>query len=81
MDGPIVFFVYPEWRLTFGSYSFIHICGFRIEAHREIYGGIGLGVALSAIISMFTLTNVSKVSSILIFGELVGKRLALKEIV
>jgi len=36
VDGPFIFFVYPEW---------------------EIYGGIGLGVALAAIISMFALSN------------------------
>lgn len=50
-----------DWLLV--PYSFIHICGFRIEARREIHGGIGLGVALAAIISMFALSNVSKVSS------------------
>jgi hypothetical protein len=47
----------------------------------EIYGGFGLGVAPAAIISMFTLSNVSKVSSIEISGKLVGKRLALTAIV
>jgi len=36
VDGPFIFFVYPEW---------------------EIYGIIGLGVALAAIISMFALSN------------------------
>lgn len=56
------------------------MCGFRIEARREIYGGNGLGVAFSAIISMFALSNVSKVSSIGISGKLVCKRLACTEI-
>jgi len=36
LDGPFIFFVYPEW---------------------DIYGAIGLGVALTAIISMFALSN------------------------
>jgi len=36
LDGPFIFFVYPEW---------------------EIYGAIGLGVALTAIISMLALSN------------------------
>ena len=70
-------YLYLEWWLTLvpSSESFIHICGFRIEARREIYGGIGLGVALAAIISMFAMSNVSKVSSIEISGKLIGKRL------
>ena len=61
--GHIILFVYPEWWLAFGSLLVHSYLGFRIEARREIYGGIGLGVALGAIISMFSLSNVSKVSS------------------
>ena len=75
MDGPrclsSLSTLNGDWLLV--PYSFIHICGFRIEARREIYGGNGLGVALSAIISMFALSNVSKVSSIGISRKLVCK--------
>jgi hypothetical protein len=50
------------------------------KLRREIYGGIALGVGFAAIISMFALSNVSKVSSCRDFWKLIGNRLALAAI-
>jgi hypothetical protein len=55
IDGNYLFFTYPEWQDPFVSPS-KHTC-----AHlpiRQIYGGVGVGIGVLAVLSILALSNV-----------------------
>jgi hypothetical protein len=55
--GQYLFFFFPEWFVLFFISS--HKVQFDFICDRQIYGGIGLGVAVCAALSVVTLANVS----------------------
>lgn len=57
--GQYFFFTFPEWCVKFSIASLKMNATQLIKLRRQIYGGIGLGVAAAAVISILALSNVS----------------------